>query len=89
MFRNASRINSQLKRLFPLSGVLAAMSATALMGQSVPYPTFTPGAQTNGTFVVSDGTVITPTGTQVNLGIRVRAKAIALNPLNNHTAAGV
>jgi DNA-binding beta-propeller fold protein YncE len=32
--------------------------------------------------------VINPAGTQVNLGIRVRAKAVALNPnLKTHTAA--
>jgi YVTN family beta-propeller protein len=38
--------------------------------------------------VVSSGQVITPSGTQVNLGIRVRAKAVALNPnLSTHTAA--
>jgi YVTN family beta-propeller protein len=37
---------------------------------------------------VSSGQVITPTGTQVDLGIRVRAKAIALNPIaKTHTAA--
>jgi DNA-binding beta-propeller fold protein YncE len=53
----------------------------------VEYPTYAPGPQTNGTFIASDGTVLTPAGTQVNLGIRVRAKAIALNPTGNHTAA--
>ena len=36
----------------------------------------------------ADGQVLTPAGTQVDLGIRVRAKAIALNPnLRTHTAA--
>jgi YVTN family beta-propeller protein len=56
--------------------------------QSQEYPTYTVGPQTNGSWVVSDGQVITPAGTQVNLGIRVRAKAIALNPnTSTHTAA--
>jgi YVTN family beta-propeller protein len=74
----------------PLAGLLAAgLSfpgfATA---QSVPYPTYVTGPQPNGSWVVGDGQVITPTGTQVDLGIRVRAKAIALNPsLRTHTAA--
>jgi YVTN family beta-propeller protein len=39
-------------------------------------------------WVVSNGQIITPTGTQVYLGIRTRAKAIALNPnTKTHTAA--
>jgi DNA-binding beta-propeller fold protein YncE len=38
--------------------------------------------------VVSSGQIITPAGKQVDLGIRVRAKALALNPnQHNHTAA--
>ena len=56
--------------------------------QSKPYPTYVTGPQPNGSWVVGDGQVITPAGTQVDLGIRVRAKAIALNPnLKTHTAA--
>ncbi|MFY9855068.1 MAG: YncE family protein, partial [Terracidiphilus sp.] len=38
-------------------------------------------------WVVSDGAIITPAGTQVYLGTTTRAKAIALNPTGNHTAA--
>ena len=54
----------------------------------MPYPTYVTGPQPNGSWVVSSGQVITPAGTQVDLGIRVRAKAIALNPnANSHTAA--
>jgi YVTN family beta-propeller protein len=67
--------------------LLTGLSVPALMGQSAQFPTYTPGPQTNGSFVVSDGTVITPAGIQVNLGIRVRAKAVAVNPTGNHTAA--
>jgi YVTN family beta-propeller protein len=56
--------------------------------QSVPYPTYVTGPQPNGSWVVGNGQVINPAGIQVDLGIRVRAKAIALNPnLNTHTAA--
>jgi YVTN family beta-propeller protein len=80
--RNRSRI-----RLGSLAGLLALGLSIPARAQSVPFPTYTPGPQTNGTFVVSDGKIITPSGTQVNLGTRVRAKAIALNPLSNHTAA--
>jgi YVTN family beta-propeller protein len=89
MFRITSKNNpSRTARLRLLSGLVAVgLSVPALWSQSVPFPTYTVGPQTNGTFVVSDGTIITPSGTQVNLGIRVRAKAIALNPTGNHTAA--
>jgi YVTN family beta-propeller protein len=56
--------------------------------QSEPFPIYVTGPQPNGSWVVSDGQVITPAGNQVDLGIRVRAKAIALNPtLRSHTAA--
>jgi YVTN family beta-propeller protein len=56
--------------------------------QSKPFPTYVTGPQPNGSWVVGDGQVLTPAGIQVDLGIRVRAKAIALNPnLKTHTAA--
>ncbi len=88
--RNRSRKMTR-KNLRPLAGVLA-------MGLSIPgiaagqdnqyYPTYFTGPQPNGSWVVSNGQIINPAGTQVNLGIRVRAKAIALNPnLSTHTAA--
>jgi YVTN family beta-propeller protein len=74
----------------PLAGLLAA--GLALPGiaaaQSKPYPTYVTGPQPNGSWVVGSGQVITPAGMQVDLGIRIRAKAIALNPdLHTHTAA--
>jgi YVTN family beta-propeller protein len=74
----------------PLAGVLAAgLTLPGLAaGQSKYYPTYFTGPQPNGSWVVSDGQIITPAGKQVNLGIRVRAKAIALNPnVHTHTAA--
>src|ERR1019366_9080216 len=85
MFRNTSPDSSRIAHVGLLAGLLA-LSVPGLT-QSVPFPTYTVGPQPNGAFVVSDGTIITPSGTQVNLGIRVRAKAIALNPTRNHTAA--
>ena len=88
--RSYARRKSQVNRLRPLAGLLAA--GLGLPGlataQSVPYPTYVTGPQSNGSWVVGNGQIITPAGTQVNLGIRVRAKAIALNPnLRSHTAA--
>ncbi len=88
--RNKSRNKSRTNRLRPLAGLLAAgLGLPALAAaQSKPYPTYVTGPQPNGSWVVSSGQVITPAGTQVDLGIRVRAKAIALNPnANTHTAA--
>ena len=88
MSPKTSRNHSRINPLHLLAGLLATgLSVPALLGQSVPFPTYQAGPQTNGTFVVSDGTIITPAGTQVGLGIRVRAKAVALNPTGNHTAA--
>jgi YVTN family beta-propeller protein len=87
--RHRSRTTSRISRLRPLAGLLAGLGSAALANaQSVPYPTYVTGPQPNGSWVVGNGQVITPAGTQVNLGIRVRAKAIALNPnLRTHTAA--
>ena len=72
----------------PLAGLLATGLSIPMFAQSVPYPTYTAGAQPDGSFVVSTGQIITPAGKQVDLGIRVRAKALAINPsAKNHTAA--
>src|SRR5579862_2558967 len=89
-FRESQKKKSKIKRLGPLASLLAAGlgSVGLATAQSVPYPTYVTGPQPNGSWVVSSGQVITPAGTQVNLGIRVRAKAIALNPnVATHTAA--
>ena len=88
-FRNKSR-NKSRNCLRPLAALLAAgLSLPGLASaQSKPYPTYVTGPQPNGSWVVSDGQIITPAGTQVDLGIRVRAKAIAVNPAaKSHTAA--
>ncbi|MBV9762830.1 MAG: hypothetical protein JO340_19885 [Acidobacteriaceae bacterium] len=83
-----------------LAGMLATgLSAPTLLAQSGPFPTYSPGENTGANtgptyshrlpnpWVVSDGTIITPAGTQVYLGIRTRAKVVAVNPTGNHTAA--
>jgi YVTN family beta-propeller protein len=90
MSRKSSRNKSRIKRLRPLASLLATgLSCAGLASaQSKEYPTYFTGPQPNGSWVVSDGAVITPAGTQVDLGIRVRAKAIAVNPsVKTHTAA--
>src|SRR5271154_4524732 len=88
--RSRSRNKSRTQRLRPLAGLLATGLCVPVLaaGQSKEYPKYVTGPQKNGSWVVSDGQVITPSGTQVDLGIRVRAKAIALNPsAKSHTAA--
>jgi YVTN family beta-propeller protein len=90
MFRDKSRNKSRINSLRPLAGLMAAgLTLPGLAaGQSKPYPTYVTGPLGNNSWVVSDGAIITPSGTQVDLGIRVRAKAIALNPIaKTHTAA--
>jgi YVTN family beta-propeller protein len=84
-----SRNSSRTKRLRPLAGLVAAgLAAPAFAAPSQQFPTYTAGPQADGSFVVGNGQVITPAGTQVNLGIRVRAKAVAVNPNKaSHTAA--
>src|SRR5579862_2340437 len=84
---NDSRNKARINRLHLLSGLLAMGLSVPALAQSVPFPTYTVGPQPDGSYVVSDGTIITPAGTQVNLGIRIRAKAVALNPTGNHTGA--
>src|SRR5215470_9368172 len=89
-FRHYSRKKSRTKPLRPLAGLLAAGLSLPGLGaaQSVEYPKYVTGPQPNGSWVVGDGQILTPAGTQVDLGSRVRAKAIALNPNGkSHTAA--
>ncbi|MBA3912901.1 MAG: bifunctional YncE family protein/alkaline phosphatase family protein [Acidobacteriales bacterium] len=85
--RNKSRVN-QLK---PLAGILAAglgLPGVAAAQGTQYYPTYFTGPQPNGSWVVSSGQIVNPAGLQVDLGIQVRAKAIALNPnTKTHTAA--
>jgi YVTN family beta-propeller protein len=88
MFRKASQNRSRITHLRLLASLLATGLSIPMFAQSVPFPTYATGPQPNGSWVVSNGQIITPAGAQVDLGIRVRAKAIALNPLvKTHTAA--
>jgi YVTN family beta-propeller protein len=92
MSRKTSRKNTRNKfrfnRVSPLAGLLATGLSVSAVAQSVPFPTYVTGPQPNGSWVVSDGQIITPAGKQIDLGIRVRAKAIAVNPnVRSHTAA--
>ena len=87
--RPISQKKSQTSYLLQFAGLLAlALSVPAVVtASSSPFPTYEVGRQGNGSYVVSDGQVITPAGTQVDLGILVRAKAVAVNPTLPHTAA--
>jgi YVTN family beta-propeller protein len=82
-----------------LAGLLVARLSAPVFAQSVQFPTYQVGANLGGSqgpnypsslpnaWVVGNGQIITPAGTQVYLGTTTRAKAIALNPTGNHTAA--
>jgi YVTN family beta-propeller protein len=86
--RKQARNKFRFNQLHPLAGLVATGLSVPALAQSVPFPTYVTGPHGDGTWVVSDGQIITPAGKQVDLGIRVRAKAIALNPhLSTHTAA--
>jgi YVTN family beta-propeller protein len=88
-----------MRRLPLFVGLLVAALSVSALAQSTEFPTYMPGENQNALtgptytsplsdpWVVSDGTIITPAGTQVYLGITTRAKAIALNPTGNGTAA--
>jgi DNA-binding beta-propeller fold protein YncE len=79
--------------------LLATGLSVPALTQSKQFPTYAPGENTSATtgptftkplpnpWVVSDGAIITPAGTQVYLGTTTRAKAVAVNPTGNHTAA--
>jgi len=72
----------------PLCGLMTlALSATAFAGQSEQFPTYQVGPQSNGTYVMSTGQIVAPSGKVVMLGSPVRAKAVALNPTNPNSAA--
>ena len=80
---------SRQQRLRPLAGLLLlGLTPPSVSAAADLFPTYTVGLQPNGSYVVSNGQVITPAGTQVNLGIQVRAKAVAVHPdANLHVAA--
>ena len=87
MSRKTLQQISRVRALSLLCGLLPIGLNVPALAQSVPFPTYTVGLQPDGSYVVSNGTIITPAGIQVSLGGQVRAKAVALNPTGNHTAA--
>src|SRR5215472_1760534 len=73
---------------------LIGASSAALADPSTEFPTYTVGPQANGSYLMSTGQVITPAGTVINLTNNltgtttpVRAKQVALNPVNHNYAA--
>src|ERR1700722_4102926 len=99
MSQKTSRNHSWINPLPLIASLLAAGLSVPAFAQSVQFPTYNPGENLSGSqgpdypstlphpWVASDGTILTPAGTQVYLGTTTRAKAIALNPTGNHTAA--
>ncbi len=82
--RNHPRMNA-LRLLASL--LVTGLSVPVLLGQSSQFPTYQVGLN-NAAYVVSSGQVISPAGTQIDLGILVRAKAVVINPnVQTHTAA--
>lgn len=82
MASKASRLISVL-----VQSALLAASAAAVADPSTQFPTYNPGPQPDGSYVMSTGQIVTPAGTVVNLGSPVRAKDVVLNPTNPQTAA--
>ena len=102
MMSQETRNEFRMKRLPLLVGLLVAMLSFTLFAaaQSQEFPTYFPGENQNGTqgpnypstlpdpWVLGNGQIITPAGTQVYLSTTTRAKAIAVNPnTSTHTAA--
>jgi YVTN family beta-propeller protein len=94
-----SRPRINCLRPFAVLAMVVALSVSAL-AQSQEFPTYQVGENQYGSqgpnypstlpnpWVVSNGQIITPAGTQVYLGITTRAKAVALNPNSStHTAS--
>jgi YVTN family beta-propeller protein len=102
MSQKTSRKQYWINPLRLFVGLLAmGLSVPALVGQSVPFPTYQVGENQNATqgpdypstftipWVVSSGQIITPAGTPVYLGITTRAKAVALNLTTTPPTAAV
>ncbi len=85
MQKNSCRNSSRTLRSLLVGLLLTGLSVSAF-ARSDYYPTYTPGPLDQNTWVLGDGQIVTPAGTQVNLlvkestGTGVRAKAVALNP---------
>ncbi len=100
MSRKSSN-KSCMRRLPLLVGLLAAALNVSAFAQSQEFPTYQVGENQNAStgptysaplsdpWVVSDGTIITPAGTQLYLSTTTRAKAIAFNPNTTPPTAAV
>src|SRR5215472_8615046 len=99
--RNDSRSKRRIYVLPLIVGLLSAALSVSAFAQSQEFPTYQVGMNQNAVtgptytaplsapWVVSDGTIITPAGTQVYLCTTTRAKAIAFNPLTSPPTAAV
>src|SRR5271165_5496169 len=102
MQMKSSRISIRTSSRLMIFGLLSIVLGMTALAQSNPFPTYPAGPLGPGSWVLGDGAIITPAGTQVTLtanestGTGVRAKAIALNPnkatsgaANGHSTAAV
>src|SRR5579862_2664176 len=101
--KSSHKPKSWMSRLPQLVALLAAVLSftTLVAAQSQEFPTYQPGMNQNALtgptyttplsdpWVVSDGAIITPAGTQVYLSTTTRAKAIALNLFTSPPTAAV
>ncbi len=99
--RNQSQSKHRANGLPLIVGLLSVALSISAFGQSQEFPTYQVGMNQNALtgptytaplsdpWVVSDGTIITPAGTQVYLSTTTRAKAIALNLFTSPPTAAV
>jgi hypothetical protein len=86
MQMKSSRISIRTGSRLMIFGLLSTVLGMTALAQSNAFPTYPAGPLGPGSWVLGDGAIITPAGTQVALtahestGTGVRAKAIALNP---------
>ena len=81
-----SRNHSRTYLLRPLAGLLAVGLSVPALAQSTEFPTYVPGAADERQLHRRTANH-RPRRYRVNLGNTTRAKAIALNPTGNNTAA--
>jgi len=102
MQMKSSRISIRTGSRLMIVGLLSIVLGMTALAQSNQFPTYPAGPLGPGSWVLGDGAIIPPAGTQVTLaanestGTGVRAKAIALNPnkatsgaANGHSTAAV
>ena len=82
------RRSSRRERLHPLAALLAAgLIAPVFAGPSKEFPKYVAGPGPSGKYVLGNGQIVSPAGARITLGSQVRAKAIAINPTDGHTAS--